>query len=546
MEWLRRVANKLGPLVEDVVFVGGLAGDLLITDQGAHDARFTEDVDMVIECTSRTKYLEIEKQLRNLGLKHDLNGPTCRFLFDDITLDVMPSEESVLGFSNQWYPQVLRKNNPVSLGEGLIIRLVDAPTFLCTKIDAFLDRGKDDFQTSSDIEDIVLVIDGRPELFLEIFKSNTDTRVYLSEKLSQFLENDDFIDVLPTLVVGDRHRILEQRLQAIVGMAANVDWSISFPETTLPKYYKLLSVPVSKTKKFSVDQHKAIAQDVAESKDRLVSLSVNVGNCYPGQSVINKKLFKIEKAFSEFKSVLDDEYCAVEQSTPPFPYYPPQPRDKTPWHTYADLELAAFHEYLNLIGQEIRKSYGVNSRPTKSLSKLLDAFSQLRDEMKLGYPAKKSRHFELQKLLSPDLYASVGTYSVVKTEKSKRGGNRWNSLRDFSSHSCDRCKPLSIDERGHETLPAYAQFKKRKAGSFYQLYVWCRYCWKFHLHGGGSAPLETKAGSRVPHCLPGPWRYEKQYVLEVVGTYTPEIENTHNPDLRYRTRFLKRLGLIEH
>lgn len=46
---IRRVAFRLGPLRKRVVFLGGAATALLITDSAAPDGRITMDVDVIVE-----------------------------------------------------------------------------------------------------------------------------------------------------------------------------------------------------------------------------------------------------------------------------------------------------------------------------------------------------------------------------------------------------------------------------------------------------------------------------------------------------------------
>lgn len=50
---IRQVAARLGHLRERVVFLGGAATALLITDSAAPDVRVTIDVDMIVEIASR-------------------------------------------------------------------------------------------------------------------------------------------------------------------------------------------------------------------------------------------------------------------------------------------------------------------------------------------------------------------------------------------------------------------------------------------------------------------------------------------------------------
>jgi hypothetical protein len=51
-------------------------------------------------------YHDIEKDLRLLGFTEDLRegAPICWWRVAGVTLDVMPTDKSILGFSNEWYP----------------------------------------------------------------------------------------------------------------------------------------------------------------------------------------------------------------------------------------------------------------------------------------------------------------------------------------------------------------------------------------------------------------------------------------------------------
>jgi len=104
---LRRVAERLGALREEVVFLGGASAQLLITDPAAGPVRGTVDVDVVIEVASRSAYRHIQRRLRQAGFKQDQrpDAPLCRWLVDRIAVDVMPTDGSILGFSNRWYTQ---------------------------------------------------------------------------------------------------------------------------------------------------------------------------------------------------------------------------------------------------------------------------------------------------------------------------------------------------------------------------------------------------------------------------------------------------------
>ena len=53
---LEMAADKLGPLVDRVVFLGGCATGLLITDPAAPPMRTTIDVDVIVEVASLSGY----------------------------------------------------------------------------------------------------------------------------------------------------------------------------------------------------------------------------------------------------------------------------------------------------------------------------------------------------------------------------------------------------------------------------------------------------------------------------------------------------------
>ena len=70
---------------------------------GWSDVRPTDDVDVIVSITRYPDYANLQEKLRKLGFKHDMHGPNCRFTIDGLTVDVMPSEGEILGFTNSWY-----------------------------------------------------------------------------------------------------------------------------------------------------------------------------------------------------------------------------------------------------------------------------------------------------------------------------------------------------------------------------------------------------------------------------------------------------------
>lgn len=218
------IALALGPLRERLVFVGGCAVDLLLTDVAAAPSRVTFDVDLVAQVAALSGYHALEAEFAGLGFKRDLSkdAPICRWRLDEIEVDLMPSDSNVLGFANRWYPLVVETARRMELPSDLSINLVAAPLFLATKFEAFHDRGRDDWLGSHDLEDIINVLDGRPELVDEIAASPAVVRDALAAYTKTLLAQPQFVSALPGLIFPDeslelRLRLLEQRIREIAG-----------------------------------------------------------------------------------------------------------------------------------------------------------------------------------------------------------------------------------------------------------------------------------------------------------------------------------------
>jgi nucleotidyltransferase AbiEii toxin of type IV toxin-antitoxin system len=219
------VARRLGDLGEHVVFVGGATTSLFITDPGSSATRPTRDVDVVVEVGSLPEYhIELCGQLRARGFTEDTDqdAPLCRWVVDGVRVDVMPANPVILGFSNRWYPAVLENFTMASLPAGPPVRLVTAPYFLGTKLEAFLGRGRSDYQGSHDLEDIVTVVDGRKELVAEVRNAEPVLKSYFQHTLGPILRDRRFQDALPGHLMPDaggqaRLPLVLERLEHIAG-----------------------------------------------------------------------------------------------------------------------------------------------------------------------------------------------------------------------------------------------------------------------------------------------------------------------------------------
>jgi len=135
----------------------------------------------------------------------------------------MPTDEATLGFSNRWYREAF-EHATLTVIECVAIRVVTAPFFLATKLEAFKARGRNDYMASHDLEDVVALVDGRSELIEEVSMSPNAMQSYLAAAFRELLANPMFLDALSGHLPGDvasqqRLPLLLERLRRISASA---------------------------------------------------------------------------------------------------------------------------------------------------------------------------------------------------------------------------------------------------------------------------------------------------------------------------------------
>jgi predicted nucleotidyltransferase len=199
IDLLERGAAALGPLVEQVAFVGGATIVLWITDPGAPAPRPTKDVDVVINVTTRAALHDFEAELRVRGFRNDIEATIiCRWRHDeqDLLLDAMPAAGDLLGFENPWQTAAMPHATSRTLPSGAEILAITPPYLIATKLSAFKGRGQGDYFGSWDLEDIMLLVDGRRELVDEVAAAGDDVREFVAEEVAALLDQPQFIDAI--------------------------------------------------------------------------------------------------------------------------------------------------------------------------------------------------------------------------------------------------------------------------------------------------------------------------------------------------------------
>lgn len=189
-------AHAIGKELRDmVVFVGGCTVHLYLDDgQSRAEIRPTEDVDVIIEVMKLTDWYKIEDKVRSLGFQQSSveDDPICRYRKDTIIIDFMPTDESILGFANKWYPDAISNYHVAKLTQTLQIKYIALQYFLMTKFAAFNDRGNNDVLSSKDIEDILNVVAGRGNIEREVLGFATNVKSELLSHLQDLISHPEF------------------------------------------------------------------------------------------------------------------------------------------------------------------------------------------------------------------------------------------------------------------------------------------------------------------------------------------------------------------
>lgn len=214
------VADGLKELRDQVVFVGGSVISLYANDPGADMPRPTSDIDLVVVLSTYAEYERLEARLQALGFHHSPEDKIlCRYRYHGVMVDIMPTGVPALGPTNRWYIPGMKQAVDHPLPDGSVIKLLTAPYFLATKLEAFKSRGGD-MRTSKDFEDIVFVLDSRLGLWDELNGAPSEVRNYLRNQFNDILKDDGSIEAitghLDPRIASDRAALLIDGLSRFV------------------------------------------------------------------------------------------------------------------------------------------------------------------------------------------------------------------------------------------------------------------------------------------------------------------------------------------
>ncbi len=206
-------------LRERLVFVGGCTTALFITDPiTLEDVRTSDDVDLIVDLAAPQRGRGCKRFYVSAALPSPLRMPSSAACgFGALKVDFMPDDETILGFSNRWYAKGIETAVVQALTPEIDIRLLTPPLFLATKLEAYQGRGDDDPIGSRDLEDFLLIVDGREELLGEVQNADEDIKSFIAEVLRTFHGRYDFDNFLEGNISGPEGRVdvVRGRIEAL-------------------------------------------------------------------------------------------------------------------------------------------------------------------------------------------------------------------------------------------------------------------------------------------------------------------------------------------
>ena len=206
---LYEAATLLQDLNDEVVYVGGRIVGLLVTDELEDDVRPTFDIDVAVEVTGIIAHYALEDRLKALGFKPDVTI-NCRYMHGETIIDVMHTDGVLQGLNATWYQDGFDHAIDVKISGDKSIKILNSVYFVASKLEAFHDRAykQKNYLDCKDLEDIVNVINGRPEFVEEIQNAKTDVKKYISNFIVCLVNDEKWFDAIKSIARQERSRLI--------------------------------------------------------------------------------------------------------------------------------------------------------------------------------------------------------------------------------------------------------------------------------------------------------------------------------------------------
>jgi len=211
---------QFGNQRHQAVFVGGAVVSLYVNDPAADEVRPTKDIDIALEIVSLG---QLERLRQDLAIKGFFPDPEetviCRFVYKDIRVDVMSTNEVGWVPANKWFLEGFTHLEKITLENDLSINILPLTFFLASKFEAFHSRGGTDPRTSHDLEDIIYLLDNRLDLSSSILSSPNKVQSYLRSEFSSLISHsmdETVLSHMNPFSRKERYLMLIEKLKSIL------------------------------------------------------------------------------------------------------------------------------------------------------------------------------------------------------------------------------------------------------------------------------------------------------------------------------------------
>lgn len=222
---LAAVAGELSWIDPPPVFIGGATIGLYLDEFARAHLRTTKDVDCIVPAVGTTmQWFALERELQSRGWQPDRDGPICRYRSPaGHVVDLLARDPSVQGFAGTWFPAAIAHAESRTLSTGGTVLVTAVPWLLACKIEAYTDRGARDPMASTDLEDIVALLDGCRHLVAEVEGAELNVRALIGAWVRDLTSNPALLEIAEAHLpeggadASRRSRFLERlrRLQVV-------------------------------------------------------------------------------------------------------------------------------------------------------------------------------------------------------------------------------------------------------------------------------------------------------------------------------------------
>ncbi|MEO0473028.1 MAG: hypothetical protein AAF206_25665 [Bacteroidota bacterium] len=184
---LATLARAFEPVGGKTVFYGSAALAIYATSQAAPEIRSNRTVDCVLG-----RLALLDQQMPTQSMKQSAfelkkrEGLITHWTYADIPLRLLLCRNAAFVDQYRWLAEGLDYAESHEI-DGQSIRIYSPAYFLAAKMEAFDKEGKYDYRYSEDFEDILYLLDNRPEIVMEVNAAFYEVRTYIQGQFSLYL-----------------------------------------------------------------------------------------------------------------------------------------------------------------------------------------------------------------------------------------------------------------------------------------------------------------------------------------------------------------------